>query len=50
MKAELIKLSEYMDRDTGIGQSKYRNPNFKFEIEVTKPLYLLATTEHFCCT
>lgn len=47
---ELIKLSVYMNRSRGIRGSKYRNLNLEFEIEVTKPLSLLATTECFCCT
>lgn len=49
--SELTKLSVYMSSTTtGIRGSKYRNLNLEFGIEVTKPLYLLATTECFCCT
>lgn len=44
MKAELIKLFVYLNRDTGIGGSQCRNPYFNFEIEVSKPFCLLATT------
>lgn len=47
---ELTKLCVYMNRKTGIRGGKYRNLNLEFEIEVTKPLSLLATAEHFGCT
>lgn len=46
---ELTKLSVYINGNRGIRGSKYRNLNLEFEIEVSKPLYLLAATECFCC-